>query len=152
MTLHAAPRIVAFPARVELAASASHSWVDPCGTTSAKSNTAGTLLIRFESSAERPTSQARPPDRPPTEAVKPPWMAAERPDTRTPSRTMNRPTKKRLMLQSTFAIRVLAVVFAKNGKRNSTNDPPARATTCSHAWAGEAKNAAAPPTVTPRVA
>src|SRR3989442_2240908 len=60
MTLHAAPRIVAFPASVELAASASQSWVEPCGN-SAKSNTAGTLLIRFESSAERPTSQARPP-------------------------------------------------------------------------------------------
>src|SRR3989442_13694742 len=64
---------------------------------------------------------------------------------------MNRPTKKRMMLQSTFAIRVLAVVFAKNGKRNSTNDPPASATRGSHAGVGEAKNATATPTVTPSV-
>src|SRR2546426_11815091 len=64
---------------------------------------------------------------------------------------MNRPTKKRMMLQSTFAIRVLAVVFAKNGRKNSTNDPPASATRGSHAGGGEAKNATATPTVTPSV-
>src|SRR5205814_2145211 len=49
ITLHAAPRIVALPAKVELAASASQSWVEPCGTTSARGKTAGTLLIRVES-------------------------------------------------------------------------------------------------------
>jgi len=41
MTLHAAPRIVAFPARVELAARASQSWVEPCGTTSARRSDSG---------------------------------------------------------------------------------------------------------------
>src|SRR5438128_1944739 len=60
MTLHAAPRIVAFPASVELAASPSQSCVEPLGTTSASSNTAGTLLIRFERGADRPTNQTRP--------------------------------------------------------------------------------------------
>src|SRR5437867_8438130 len=151
MTLHAAPRIVAFPASVELAASASQSCVERLGTTYASSNTAGTLLIRFDRSADRPTSQTRPPDRPPTVTVKPPWIAAESPETRTPSRTMNSPTKNRMMLQSTFAIRVLAVVFAKNGRKNRTNDPPARATRGSHAGVGDAKNVAATPTVTASV-
>src|SRR5439155_2060761 len=38
-----------------------------------------------------------------------------------------------------------------NGKKNSTNDPPASATRGSHAGVGEAKNATATPTVTPSV-
>src|SRR2546421_11225186 len=59
ITLHAAPRIVAFPARVELAARASHSCVGPWGTTSAQRRTAGTLLMRVDRRAERPKS---PPD------------------------------------------------------------------------------------------
>src|SRR5256712_2105828 len=149
MTLHAAPRIVALPARVELAASPSQSCVEPRGTTVASKRTAGTLLIRFDSSAERPTSQTRPPDWPPTVDVKPAWIASESPETRTTSRTMKRPTKNRMMLQSTFAIRVRAVVFAKNGRKNRTKEPPARATKGSQAGVGDAKNAAAPPTGTP---
>src|SRR5881296_2475407 len=64
---------------------------------------------------------------------------------------MNSPTKNRMMLQSTFAIRVRAVVFAKNGRKNRTNDPPAKATRGSHAGVGDAKNAAATPTVTASV-
>ena len=69
ITLHAAPKIVALPAKVELAASASQSWVEPCGTTSARSKTAGTLLIRFERREDRPTSQASPPACPPSADV-----------------------------------------------------------------------------------
>src|SRR3989454_7130765 len=149
MTLHAAPRIVALPARVELAASPSQSRVEPRGTTVASKRTTGTLLIRFDRSAERPTTQTRPPDWPPTVDVKPPWIAAESPETRTPSRTMKRPTKNRMMLQSTFAIRVRAVVFAKKGRENRTNEPPARATKGSQTGVGAATNAAAPPTLTP---
>src|SRR5437899_12723275 len=64
MTLHAAPRIVALPARVELAASPSQSCVEPRGTTGASKRTAGPLLTRVESRPDRPTSQARPPDLP----------------------------------------------------------------------------------------
>src|SRR3989454_5644890 len=151
LTLHAAPRIVAFPARVELVARPSQSCVEPRGTTVASKRTAGTLLIRFDSSAERPTSQTRPPDWPPTVDVKPPWIAAESPETRTPSSTMKRPTKNRMMLQSTFAIRVRAVVFAKNGREKRTKEPPARATNGSQTGVADAKNAAATPTVTPSV-
>src|SRR5437867_10298607 len=128
MTLHAAPRIVALPARVELAASPSQSCVEPRGTTVASKRTAGTLLIRFDSSAERPTSQTSPPDWPPTVDVKPPWIAAESPETRTPSRTIKRPTKKRMMLQSTFAIRARAVVSrrraGKTGRTSRRQGPP----------------------------
>src|SRR3989442_467832 len=71
ITLHAAPRIVAFPARVELVARPSHSCVEPCGTTCASNRTAGTLLIRFDRSADSPTSQGKPPDRPPNADVNP---------------------------------------------------------------------------------
>src|SRR3989441_9477579 len=71
ITLHAAPRIVAFPARVELVARPDHGWVEPCGTTCASNRTAGTLLIRFERRADSPTSQGGPPDRPPNAEVNP---------------------------------------------------------------------------------
>src|SRR2546428_7848062 len=72
ITFDAAPTIVAFPARVELVARPSQSWVEPCGTTCASNRTAGTLLIRFERRADSPTSQGRPPDRPPNAEVNPP--------------------------------------------------------------------------------
>src|SRR3970282_1219253 len=73
ITLHAAPRIVAFPARVELAARPSQSCVVPPApwTTSASRRTAGTLLIRFERRAGRPASHTRPPGRPPAADVDP---------------------------------------------------------------------------------
>src|SRR5207244_10685182 len=102
-----------------------------------------------ETCNQRPTTQASPPHHRPTVDVNPPWIRAESPETRTPSRTIKRPTKKRMMLQSTFAIRARAVVFAKKGRKNRTNEPPARATNGNQTGVGDAKNAAATPTVTP---
>src|SRR6267143_85972 len=151
ITLHAAPRIVALPARVELAASASQSCVDPCGTTSARRSTAGTLLIRFERRDERPTSQTTPPERPPRAVVNPPWIAAESPETRTPPRTRKRPMKKRMMLQSTFAMRARGVVFDRNGRKNRTKEPPASATRGSQSGEADARKATDTAAVTPRV-
>src|SRR5437879_12160236 len=151
ITLHAAPKIVAFPARVELAAKAGQSCVDPCGTTSARRSTAGTLLIRFERRDDSPTSQTSPPERPPRAVVNPPWIAAESPDARTPPRTTKRPMKKRMMLQSTFAIRARAVEFVRNGRKNRTKEPPARAMRGSQSGVPEARNAPDTATVTPRV-
>src|SRR5207244_4671433 len=151
ISLHAAPRIVAFPARVELAARASHSCVEPRGTTSAKRSTAGTLLIRFDRRAERPTSHASPPERPPRADVKPSWIAPLRPDARTPPRTTNRPMKNRMMPQSTFAIRARGVTVAKNGRKNKTNAPPERATRGSQSGVAEARNATDTAIVTPKV-
>src|SRR5207237_8547702 len=55
ITLHAAPKIVALPAKAELAPSASPRWGEACGTTSARSKTAGTLTVTFERSEGRST-------------------------------------------------------------------------------------------------
>lgn len=52
MTLAAAPKMVAFPASVELDARASQSVLLPATITGDRSITAGTLLIRFDSTAE----------------------------------------------------------------------------------------------------
>src|SRR2546427_3631599 len=70
ITLHAAPRIVAFPARVELVARPSQSWVEPCGTTCGSNRTAGTVLNKVERRADKPTSHTSPPERPPRADVK----------------------------------------------------------------------------------
>src|SRR5438445_5564779 len=68
-----------------------------------------------------------------------------------PSRRMNRPTKKRMMLQSTFAIRLRGVAFETNGRKKRTNDPPARAMSGSHSGVEDAKNATATARVTASV-
>src|SRR5439155_197206 len=59
--------------------------------------------------------------------------------------------KKRMMLQSTFAIRARAVEFVRNGRKNRTKEPPARAMRGSQSGVPEARNAPDTATVTPRV-
>src|SRR5437762_14103060 len=125
--------------------------MDPCGTTSARRSTAGTLLMRFDRRDDSPTSQTSPPERPPKAVVNPPWIAAESPDARTPPSTTKRPMKKRMMLQSTLAIRARAVEFVRNGRKNRTKEPPARAMRGSQSGVPEARNAPDTATVTPRV-
>src|SRR5437879_8949995 len=68
-----------------------------------------------------------------------------------PSRRMNRPTKKRMMLQSTCAIRVRGVAFETNGRKKRTNEPPERGMSGSHAGVEDAKNATATARVTASV-
>ena len=55
------------------------------------------------------------------------------------------------MLQSTFAIRARAVEFVRNGRKNRTKEPPARAMRGSQSGVPEARNAPDTATVTPRV-
>ena len=94
MTLAAAPRIVAFPASVELVTNANQRLLLPMPATKGESNmTAGTLLIRLERMAQNPVS--------PGMLVSPKqlldWNAfiisARRPEVSTPLSTTKRPTK-----------------------------------------------------------
>src|SRR6267143_6247742 len=59
--------------------------------------------------------------------------------------------KKRMMLQSTFEMRVRGVPVESRGRKNRTKEPPAKATRGSHDGDGETKNATETATVTPSV-
>src|SRR5205807_8980466 len=61
------------------------------------------------------------------------------------------PMKKRMMLQSTFAISALAADVLRYGRENSTQEPPARARRGSQSGVPEGRNAPDTANVTPRV-
>src|SRR2546422_1329541 len=155
ITFAAAPRIVAFPASVELAARVSHRvrWLatGAARTTGSRSRTAGTFETRFDRTDVSPESHQTPLPFPPLTNVNVPWIEARTPDRSTPAMTMKSPMKKRRMDQSTAPMRVRPVAFRlTTGRPNRTRLPPVSAITGSQAGALR-KNAATDPRRTARV-
>src|SRR5207245_9668325 len=155
ITFAAAPRIVSFPASVELAARVSQRfrWVamGAARTIGSRRRTAGTFETRFDSTAVSPESHQTPPPFPPLTNVNVFWIDARTPDRSTPAMTMKSPRKKTRMDQATAPMRARPDAFRfTTGRPKQTRLPPAAAITGSHVGALR-KNAPTDPRRTARV-